>query len=243
MARQNKGRMVNKDISNSLGFAELSREAAVLFVMMIPHYNAHGKMNGGSGYIKDEVCPRISYLTMKNIPKLLSEITKHTNVKWFEKDGRHWIHSINFLNNHQKLSKSRLGVDILPDYSVTTPELSVITPELSGVSIPEVEVEVEVEGEGAKNGDAPSGFEFFYKNYPKKRSSGDAEKAWNKLNPDRDLEVCIMTGLELAKGSDSWQSENGLYVPYPATWLRARGWEDEYPTINGVPEGESWKYE
>ena len=34
--------------------------------------------------------------------------------------------------------------------------------------------------------------------------------------------------IERAKKSDDWLKESGKYIPYPATWLNARGWEDEY---------------
>ncbi len=108
--------MIRKDISNSNGYASLSPEAAVLFAMMIPHLNSHGKMCGGAGYIKDEICPKIPYLTYEKIPELLAEINSKTNVKWFEENGRRYIHSINFLKNHQALNEERLGVDELPDY-------------------------------------------------------------------------------------------------------------------------------
>lgn len=136
-----KGRMINRDISNSSGFAKLSPPAAVLFCMLIPHYNGYGKMNGGPGYIKDEVCPKIDYLNTKNIQKFLKEIHDKTSVKWFRFDGRHWIHSINFLSEHQNINPERLGHDLLPNYSGLTPEL--LTLEVEG----EVEEEVEVEGE------------------------------------------------------------------------------------------------
>lgn len=125
-----KGRMIKREISNSKGFASLSPKAAVLFCMIIPHLDSHGKMNGGPGYLKDEVCPRVKYLTLKTIPALLKEVHDKTNVKWFEFDGRWWIHSTNFLQNHQELKPDRLGQDLLPTYS--------------GVSTREVEVEVEV---------------------------------------------------------------------------------------------------
>ena len=127
--------MINKDISNSNRFASLSPEAAVLFTMMIPHYNSHGKMNGGPGYIKDEICPKLVYLNSRTIPRLLLEITKKTNVKWYKTNGRYWIHSINFLSDHQDLDPKRLGKDHIPDFSETC-QIQVI---------PEVEVEVEVE--------------------------------------------------------------------------------------------------
>ena len=132
-----KGRMINKGISDSKRFASLSPPAAVLFCLIIPHLNSHGKTNGAPEYIKGEICPRISYLSVENIYTYMEEINEKTNVKWFKVDGRYWIHSINFLNKHQKLDKSKLGQDLLPNYLIVTPELV----------IPEVEVEVEVEVE------------------------------------------------------------------------------------------------
>jgi hypothetical protein len=140
-----RGRMINKDISDSKGFARLSPEACTLFCMMIPHYTSHGKMNGDPGFIKGEVCPRMPFLTLKNIPALLGEINENTSVKWFEHDGRRWIHSTNFLTEHQKLNSEKLGQDLLPNYSGLTQELVA----------PEVEVEVEVEGEGSEAQHAP----------------------------------------------------------------------------------------
>ena len=72
------------------------------------------------------------------------------------------------------------------------------------------------------------GFERFWKAYPKKRAKGDAEKAWNALKPSEPLVNQIIATLELAKTSAEWQKDNGQFIPYPATWLRRIGWEDEY---------------
>jgi hypothetical protein len=71
-------------------------------------------------------------------------------------------------------------------------------------------------------------FEHFWKTYPKKRSKGQAEKAWNKIKPNEQLHNRIMQSLERAKTSADWIKENGQFIPYPATWLNAKGWEDEY---------------
>lgn len=134
--RQRRGRMINKDISSSDKFASLSPEAAVLFAMLIPHFNSYGKMNGGPGFIKDEICPKVPYLTYKNIPKLLREISDNTNVKHFESNGRFWIHSINFLSDHQDLREDRMGEDLLPDYSVNC----------DGQRLPEVKIKIKSKG-------------------------------------------------------------------------------------------------
>jgi hypothetical protein len=73
--------------------------------------------------------------------------------------------------------------------------------------------------------DAP--FDAFWTAYPKKKSRGDAEKAWDKLNPDERLVDQILQAVQRAKTSDQWQKEGGQFIPYPATWLRDKGWLDE----------------
>lgn len=83
------------------------------------------------------------------------------------------------------------------------------------------------EGEPASGATLMERFEIFYKAYPKHKSRGDAEKAWKSIKPDDALLAKIMKALEIAKKDPNWQKEKGQYVPYPASWLRAKGWEDE----------------
>lgn len=147
------GRMVRKDVSDSLKIAALSPQAAVLFFMLIPHYNSHGKMNGGPGHIKDEIVPHIDYFTYDNLAGYLLEISDKTNVKWFRRDGRYWIHSLKFLSDHQKLDAKKLGADLLPSYSGVSLELS---PEIVGHEV-EVEGEEKEEGEEAAASHSQSG--------------------------------------------------------------------------------------
>lgn len=73
-----------------------------------------------------------------------------------------------------------------------------------------------------------SEFDQFWRLYPKKRSKGQAEKTWVKISPDDELYKQILAGLENAKKSIDWQKDGGQYIPYPSTWLNAKGWEDEY---------------
>lgn len=75
-------------------------------------------------------------------------------------------------------------------------------------------------------------FEIFYKAYPRHKSRGDAEKAWKSLKPDDAMLEKIMKALEIAKQDPNWQKENHKYAPYPASWLRSKGWADE-------PDGDS----
>lgn len=72
-----------------------------------------------------------------------------------------------------------------------------------------------------------SEFEQFYLAYPKKKSKKDAEKAWIKNKPS--LETILKT-LSWQKTSSEWISENGKYIPYPASYLNAGSWQDEQTT-------------
>ena len=82
-----------------------------------------------------------------------------------------------------------------------------------------------------KSGRQEQLFDEFWAEYPKKRSKGQAEKTWVKLKPDEQLFEAIMTGLKRAKTSVDWAKNGGQYIPYPSTWLNAKGWEDDYEEV------------
>jgi len=73
----------------------------------------------------------------------------------------------------------------------------------------------------------PEGFADFWDQYPRKKNKGQAEKAWKALKPDGDLIAKIRDGITRGRASNAWQKDAGQFIPYPATWLRAKGWEDD----------------
>lgn len=72
-----------------------------------------------------------------------------------------------------------------------------------------------------------SAWELFWESYPKKRSKGDAYKAWTQTEKERPPIEEILGALENAMRTHDWQRDGGQYIPYPASWLRAWGWADE----------------
>ena len=83
---------------------------------------------------------------------------------------------------------------------------------------------------GGGDGD---GFERFWKAYPRRLGKQDASKAWKKLQPDEALTKTILEAIDRHKATDGWRKAEGQYIPYPATWLNGKRWEDEIP---GTPE-------
>lgn len=71
-------------------------------------------------------------------------------------------------------------------------------------------------------------FDQFWAAYPKHKARAEAVKAFLKIHPDEQLLARMLSSIERAKTSDDWKRQNGRYVPYPATWLNGRRWEDEF---------------
>lgn len=69
-------------------------------------------------------------------------------------------------------------------------------------------------------------FAEFWAAYPKKKSKVDAAKAWKQSKGDSIFNE-ILDGLGRAVASADWQKDDGRFIPYPASWLRAGGWMDE----------------
>ena len=77
-------------------------------------------------------------------------------------------------------------------------------------------------------------FAMFWKAYPRKKDKANAEKAFKKVKVSVDVLINV---IEKQKKTADWIKEGGKYIPYPATWLNGRRWEDEIEmgTMNGRP--------
>jgi len=90
--------------------------------------------------------------------------------------------------------------------------------------------------EGNKKGKVhPSdweGFEEFWTAYPRKTAKSDALKAWNKIKPDL---ITVLNALDWQRKSEDWTKDSGQYIPYPASYLNSKRYEDEKPKPKAQP--------
>ena len=93
----------------------------------------------------------------------------------------------------------------------------------------EKEKETETDKQKEKEKEQSARFETFWKSYPKHVNRKAAEKAFLKLNPDDGLLETMLAAVDRQKQTAQWQEQNGQFIPYPATWLNGRRWEDELP--------------
>lgn len=73
----------------------------------------------------------------------------------------------------------------------------------------------------------PDGFDQFWSAYPRHVGKAEAKKAFDKLKPDVELLGNMLDAIERQKASSQWQRDDGQYIPYPATWINKKRWEDE----------------
>ena len=73
----------------------------------------------------------------------------------------------------------------------------------------------------------------FWSAYPKKVGKGAAYKIYQKLKLTNNEKAAILTALNWQKKSEQWLKDGGQFIPYPATYLNQRRWEDE-PQSDGI---------
>lgn len=77
------------------------------------------------------------------------------------------------------------------------------------------------------------GFSRFWAAYPNKKAKGKAEKAWEKLKPNKEEIELILKAVDNQIHSKNWIQDMGRYIPYPSSWLNQKRWLDEIEIKKG----------
>ena len=72
----------------------------------------------------------------------------------------------------------------------------------------------------------PEHFAGFWDYYTRGENKQAAIRAWDKLRPSDELIDTMAQALQRQVASEGWQQ--GIGIPYAATWINQRRWEDEY---------------
>lgn len=224
MARR---RFISNGIWTNPKFVSCSIPARLLFIGLVSHADDEGRLGGHPVEVGLQVFPA-DRMKAEKVDGLLAELSEVELVLRYSVEGRQLLEIPKF----QEHQDSRYRV---PSQIPSFQQSGGIRRSRQQVK-DEVDVEVEVqaldlkigqETTHAPNNGAGSGwFDRFWKIYPRKRKRGDALKAWKALRPSAPLLDRILKAVESQRESPDWRKEQGRYIPYPATWLRAQGWED-----------------
>ncbi|HGY9636473.1 TPA: helix-turn-helix domain-containing protein [Pseudomonas putida] len=92
----------------------------------------------------------------------------------------------------------------------------------------------------ASGTETAAAFEQFWKLYPKKKSRKDALKAWEKLDPDAELQAVLVGSLAKHCVSRDWTKEGGRFIPNAATWLNGERWHDVLQPAGAAAQGSAF---
>jgi hypothetical protein len=176
------------------------------------------------------------------IVKWLEELEKEQCIRRYALGADQFIQICNWLK-HQKIDKpSSSKCPPPPEISPNGSDHSRVTRERSrGVAVGREGTGEEGKGSGREgthpraNGALGPGlaetFDAFWRAYPKRKAKGDAERAWAKLRPDRELAERIVSAVKRATTCPDWVRDAGRYIPHPATWLNDKRWEDDLADV------------
>jgi hypothetical protein len=205
----------------------ISRDARLLYIGLWNLADDTGIFQWRPMQIKAQIFPYDTDITSDDISRWLENLTDTGDVEQFEFNGKSYGQINSFLEHQDIKNPSTwtfLGRDnkkSLPQpYPSPTPALLLGKKEKKKGKVISKELEEK--------------FNRFWDVYPKKKSKGQAKSVFYRINPDEQLLATMLAKIEQAKKSDDWVKEGGKFIPYPATWLNAEGWEDEISTSQKV---------
>ena len=206
--------------------ANLRPLTRILFIGLWTLADRDGRLEDRPPKIQVQLLPydRVS------VDRLLDELDAEDFVIRYSVDGKDYIQIRSFERHQRPHPKEAGGVFPPADDpgAVKRREIkrqAVKSPEPSR-RLPGEGKESMDNGKGTDTGYPPE-FETFWTAYPLKKKKRDALKAWGQTAKIRPMLTDLLAKLEALKGSREWTKDGGDFIPYPASWLRADGWEDE----------------
>ena len=246
-----RGRILLKSISQSKKLPQLQTDSArLLYTWLLAHLDINGCFYGDVETVKSLVFTRLKK-TEKQIEEWLEDLAFNKLIIRFQDNGDDYLFVPDFVDKQPHLRADHEAKPLINDFNPTKlqPSSNQTTTKLQpkqnsqqnhteGKLQPNYNQTTEFDGTSkvkeSKVKESKDGFfNLFWKAYPYKKSIGQAEKAWKKINPDEGLLTTMLSKIEKAKKSKEWLKDNGEYIPHPATWLNAKVWEDEDLEVTG----------
>ena len=213
-------RIIKESVTTSPSLDSTSNGAECFFYRLLTVVDDRGRFDADPRVLLARTFPlRVDRLKLSTVAGWLNELVKAGIVRLYTVDGRTYGYFVSW-EKHQRVYNVRPKFPEPPADCGNLPQPAAD----SGSYLKSESISI---SKSIPAHAGPEGFDRFWKAYPKKKSRGQAEKAWAKLKPDEQLQDRIVDAIERAKTSAQWQKDGGTYIPYPATWLNSKGWLDE----------------
>ena len=231
-------RIIKESCTRSATLDALSAEAERLFWRLTTVADDYGRLDAHATVVRTSCFKRREDIRTAQVERWLRELATGADpaLQLYTVEGRRYG-VFRKWHIHQRTRQGRSRFPDPPPFAATcgnSPQSAVLNVNVNVNENVNVKEPKETHTPAAGLRPAERLFDRFWAAYPKKRSKGQAERTWMtslpKLlghPPTEPFLASLMVALERAKTSEEWTRENGRYIPYPASWLNAKGWEDE----------------
>lgn len=238
MARE---RTLKAKFFRSQSIGELPFDGRLLFQCMWCHADRNGTLKYSPKLLKADAFP-FDDITCDDVCNLVERMVEQHLVYMYTVDGVEYVKIVGFKKYQKPHPKEPQMWPFIDDSGniVHQQELEQVEPvkkpakprqkpgsAVSNSALPSFPSSPSLPCSPTLRKEAPNGgagFDAFWALYPKKVSKGAAEKAWGKLHPPVEQ---VLSALDWQRKQPSWVKDNGQFIPNPATYLNAKGWEDE----------------
>lgn len=218
-------RMIHPTIWESRQVSKLSKLPRLLYIGMITIADDDGRFKATPAILRSKIFPLDEDVQISDVKNWRDEIVSNSLIVLYEVDGEEYAYHPNW-TKYQKLRADRKRDSIIP-----LPANMATNCQPDDGQLP---AEDKI-GKGKISKDSIAQclerFNDFWSMYPRKVAKPKALKVWEKINPDKDVFLKIMSSLEIQKKSSQWTKDDGQFIPHPTTWLNQERWNDETQVV------------
>jgi len=214
--------------------AELPLSARYLFPGLWMVADREGRIEDRPKRIKAEIYP----YDQQNVDQLLDKLVDSGHIVRYIVDDCRYIQILGF-TKHQNPHKNEKPSEI-PAYDPNRETSSnyrsaqVIDGTTRADSLSSDSLNTDTRTP-SKNG--ATGFDSFWKEYPRKDAKKKALEAWEKINPDAALTETIIKAVVRSKSAGIWTERK--FTPLPASYLNGERWTDDTKDNGQKPKSQA----
>lgn len=212
------------------------KETKIVWITMLAMANKHGVVEASIPGLADMARVTLrevqGALAKLSAPDEFSRTRDHDGRRIKEIDGG-WL-----ILNHAKY-REKMNADERRDYLAEKKRESRergrdVNAESTNVNSGQPESASSTQSEASPKALTPPGFEEFWQAYPKKIGKPAAIRAFKTAKAEKSLPL-ILKDIATRKNGDQWKKSAGQFIPYPATYLNQKRWEDQHETSSFSP--------
>lgn len=232
-------RIIKESICTSENIEQLSSFQETVFYRLLVNCDDYGCFDARVKVVASRLFP-LKVIRPAEIIKALNKLAEAGLIILYEAKGKPYLKVVKW-SDHQRVRVSKHKYPMpeegtvcgeLPQVAASCGEMRPESNPIQSESNPNPNPNPTREPREEKDTDHELRFDRFWDAYPRKESKPAARKAFDKVRPDGELLSKMIDSIERWKRSQQWQENGGQFIPYPASWLNQRKWEDEPPVAH-----------